>query len=134
MYQLVDVIQVLMKMRIHLYIQLVFCYDIDKFDDSIARDKINDLKSDIALWLCANKIVEDGVFDSHEQKIFKDMFGQDMLNKLKNFLSGQDNATSTKKSVLEKLEIARRNLQKELPSTFENEIELIEKAISSNFV
>ena len=86
------------------------------------------------MWLSAKKIVEDGGFDSHEQKIFKEMFGEDMLNKLKNFLSGQDSATSTRKSVLEKLEIARRDLQKELPSTFENEMELIEKAVSSNFV
>jgi len=108
--------------------------DIDKFDDSIARDKIEDLKRNIALWLCAEKIVEDGAFDNHEQKIFQDMFGQDMLKKLKNFLSSQDSATSIGKSVSEKLEIARRDLQNELPSTFENEMEQIEKAVSSNFV
>ncbi len=107
--------------------------DIDKFDDSIARYKIDDLKRDVALWLCAYKIVEDGAFDSHEQKIFKDMFGQDMLNKLKNFLSGQDSITSTRKSVSEKLEIAKRDLQQEIPLTFEDEIKPLEKEISLKF-
>ena len=108
--------------------------DIDKFDDSIARNKIEDLKRDVAIWLSAEKIVRDTNFDPHEQKIFKEMFGQDILNKLTNFLSGYDSATSAKKSVSEKLEIAKRDLQKEIPSTFENEMELLEKAVSSNFV
>ena len=108
--------------------------DVDKFDDSIARKKIEDLKRNVALWLCAEKIIKDLSFDNHEQKIFKDMFGQDMLNKFKNFLSSQDNATSIRKSVSEKLEIARRDLQKELPSSFINEMELLEKSVSSNFV
>ena len=107
--------------------------DIDKFDDSIARDKIEDLKRNIALWLCAKKIVEDVAFDSHEQKIFKEMFGQDMLNKLKNFMSGYDNTSSLRKSVSEKLEIAKRDLQKEIPSTFEDEMKLLEKEINSKF-
>ena len=108
--------------------------DVDKFDDSIARNKIEDLKRNVALWLCAEQIIKDLSFDNHEQKIFKDMFGQDMLNKFKNFLSSQDNATSIRKSVSEKLEIARRDLQKELPSSFINEMELLEKSVSSNFV
>ena len=107
--------------------------DIDKFDDSIARDKIEDLKRNIALWLCAKKIVEDVAFDSHEQKIFKEMFGQDILNKLKNFMSGYDNASSLRKSVSEKLKIAKRDLQKEIPSTFEDEMKLLEKEINSKF-
>ena len=86
------------------------------------------------MWLCAEKIIKDDAFDNHEQKIFKEMFGQDMLNKLKNFLSSQNSSTSIRKSVSEKLEIARRGLQKELPSTFENEMELLEKSVNSNFV
>ena len=107
--------------------------DIDKFYDSIARDKIEDLKRDVKLWLSAKKIVEDGGFDSHEQKIIKKMFGEDILDKLKNFMSGHDNVSSLRKSVSEKLEIAKRDLQKELPSTFENEMKLLEKEISSKF-
>ena len=107
--------------------------DIDKFDDSLAREKINDLKSDAALWLSASNIIVDVNFDKHEQKIIKEMFGQEILNKLKNFMSGYDNASSLRKSVSEKLKIAKRDLQKEIPSTFEDEMKLLEKEINSKF-
>ena len=36
--------------------------DIDKFVDSVARDKIQDLKRDVAIWTSALIIVEDGSF------------------------------------------------------------------------
>ena len=108
--------------------------DIDKFVDSIARERINTLKKDVALWLCAAKIIEDNAFNSNEQQIFNEMFGQELLDKLKNFLSGHQDASSVQKSVSEKLDAAVRNLQGEIPVSFENEMAVLEKEISSNFV
>ena len=70
--------------------------DIDKFVDSVARDKIQDLKRDVAIWVSASIIVEDGSFDSIEQEIFKGMFGQKTLENLKVFLSSHNNITSAK--------------------------------------
>jgi hypothetical protein len=84
--------------------------------------------------LCAAKIIEDNAFNSNEQQIFNEMFGQELLDKLKNFLSGHQDASSVQKSVSEKLDAAVRNLQGEIPVSFENEMAVLEKEISSNFV
>ena len=108
--------------------------DIDKFIDSVARQKIEKLKHDVALWLCASKIIEDNTFNNAEQKVFLDMFGEELLGKLKNFLSSHNNASSVKKSVSDKLGIAINNLQGEIPASFEKEMAVLEQEIRSNFV
>ena len=108
--------------------------DIDKFVDSIAREKIEKLKHDVALWLCASKIIEDNTFNNAEQKIFSDMFGEELLGKLKNFLTGHNNASSVKKSVSDKLGAAINSLQGEIPASFDEEMAVLEQEIRSNFV
>ena len=108
--------------------------DIDKFVDSVAREKIRILKKDVALWLSASRIIEDTAFNNDEQKIFHEMFGKELLVKLKNFFDGHKSASSIKKSVSEKLDDAVRNLQGEIPASFESEMAILEKEISSKFV
>ena len=108
--------------------------DIDKFVDSVAHEKIERLKHDVVLWLCASKIIEDNKFDNNEQKIFSDMFGEELLGKLKSFLSSHNNASTVKKSVSDKLNAAINNLQGEIPASFEKEMAALEQEIKSNFV
>ena len=107
--------------------------DIDKYVDSLAYEKINDLKKDVEMWLSVSMIVEDGSFDSDEQVVFKEMFGQNTLEKLKIFLSSHDSASATKKSVSKKLEYSMKILHSTIPISFESEMELLEKKIKTNF-
>jgi len=107
--------------------------DIDKFVDSVARDKIQDLKRDVAIWVSASIIVEDGSFNSSEQEIFKGMFGQKTLENLKVFLSSHNNTTSAKNSVIKKLESAKNDLYHAIPSSFENEVESLEGKIKLSY-
>ena len=107
--------------------------DIDKFVDSVARDKIQDLKRDVAIWTSALIIVEDGSFDITEQEIFKGMFGQKTLNNLKTFLSGHNSTASAKDSVFNKLESAKTELYHAIPSSFDSELESLESKIKLSY-
>jgi len=106
--------------------------DIDKYVDTMARNKINALKRDVSLWLAAKLIVEDGSFDKSEQEQFAKIFDQETLEKLKKFLSSFD-ADSAKKAVNENLESSRSNLYKEIPTSFEKEVGRIEKEVKLQF-
>ena len=107
--------------------------DIHKYIDSLAYEKIDDLKKDVEMWLAVSMIVEDGSFNSDEQVVFKEMFGQNSLEKLKTFLSSHDSATAAKKSVSKKLEDSRKILRSTIPMSFKSEMELLEKKIKTNF-
>ena len=107
--------------------------DIDKFVDAKARERIDDLKQDLALWLAASLIIEDGSFDKEEQLKFAKMFNQDTLDKLKRFLSSH-NASSLKKSIEDNIENSKRDLYNEIPTSFDNELSKINKKIKSQFV
>ena len=107
--------------------------DIDKYVDSIAYEKINDLKKDVEMWLSVSRIVEDDSFNSDEQLVFKEMFGQNDLEKLKSFLSSHDSSSAAKKSVAKKLEDSMKILYSTIPISFESEMELLEKKIITNF-
>jgi len=107
--------------------------DIDKYIDSLAYEKINDLKKDVEMWLAVSMIVKDGSFNSDEQAIFKEMFGENTLEKLKNFLSSHDSATAAKKTTSKKLEDSIKSLYSTIPISFESEMESLEKKIKTNF-
>ena len=107
--------------------------DIDKYVDSLAYEKINDLKKDVEMWLAVSMIVKDDSFNSDEQAVFKEMFGQNTLEKLKIFLSSHDSATAAKKSAAKKLEDSMKILYSTIPISFESEMELLEKKIKTNF-
>ena len=107
--------------------------DIHKYIDSLAYEKIDDLKKDVEMWLAVSMIVKDGSFNSDEQVVFKEMFGQNSLEKLKTFLSSHDSASAAKKSVSKKLEYSMKILYSTIPISFESEMELLEKKIKTNF-
>ena len=107
--------------------------DIDKFVDAKARERIDDLKQDLALWLTASLIVKDGSFDKEEQAQFAKIFDQDTLKKLKRFLSSH-NTSTLRKSIEDNIENAKRDLYNEIPTSFDNELFKINKKIKSQFV
>jgi len=107
--------------------------DIDKLVDSAIRDKIRDLKRDLAIWLSASIFVMNGNFNKKDQKIFKDMFGQKTLDSLKIFLSNNNNIASAKKSVINKLEGAKTELCHAIPSSFEDEMKSLESKINLSY-
>jgi len=107
--------------------------DIDKFVDAKARERIDELKQDLALWLAALLIIEDGSFDKEEQAKFAKMFNQDTLDKLKTFLSSH-NTISLKKSIEDNIENSKRDLYNEIPTSFDSEFSKIKKKIKNQFV
>jgi hypothetical protein len=107
--------------------------DIDKFVDAKARERIDELKQDLALWLSASLIIEDGNFDKEEQTKFAKMFNQDTLDKLKRFLSNQS-ASSLKKSIEDNIESSKKGLYNEIPTSFDSELYKINHKIKNQFV
>ena len=106
--------------------------DIDKYVDPAAQEIISELKQTVALWLSAQKIAEDGRFDLDEQKKFEASYGEAKLKELKKFLKDQ-NPASIKKFLAEKLEIAKMNLQAQIPSRFESEMTSLEEEVENYF-
>ena len=106
--------------------------DLDTYVDASSRDKINNLKKDLSIWLSALEIVKSGKFDKEEQKIFSDMFGVSTLDKLKGFLSGLNSDEAINK-VNERVEDAKSNLYKEAPISFDRELKEITESVRLNF-
>ena len=69
---------------------------------------------------------------TEEQKKFGARYGETKLKELKKFLKGQ-NPASIKKFLAEKLEIAKMNLQAQIPSRFESEMTLLEEEVENYF-
>ena len=61
--------------------------DLQKFVDGPARGRIEDTKRDLAMWMAVCEVVQDGVFAKDEQILLTDMFGPDLIERLKTFLS-----------------------------------------------
>ncbi len=106
--------------------------DIDKFVDAKSREKIETLKQDLALWMVALSIVENGSFSKGEQRQFSEMFDNDTLGKLKSFLSGLDASTASK-TIEQNLEKAKNELYNAIPTSFDKELDGISQEVRLQF-
>lgn len=100
--------------------------DFEKFVDGSARQRIDDAKRNLAMWMTAYDIVQKGQFSKADQNQFKKIFDKDTLLKLKSFLSALT-ADETERVVFEKIEEARGELESLIPTNFENEIASIQR-------
>jgi len=107
-------------------------FDIDKFVDAKSREKIETLKQDLALWMSALSIVENGSFSKNEQKQFSKMFDNDTLDKLKGFLASLS-ASSASKAIMKNVEKAKNDLYSEIPASFDKELNKISQEIKLQF-
>jgi hypothetical protein len=107
--------------------------DLAKYVDGPARQRIANAKENVALWMAAYEVVQDGVFAKREQEIFESLFGQPTLQLLKNFLRDTD-ASKINDEVFARMKTARDELEAIIPISFESEIEKIQDQISKVFV
>ena len=98
--------------------------DLDKYIDGPANACIELEKTHLTLWLVAQEIVRDGKFQKREQECINDFFGQELLDKLKNFLAGL-NASEVADEVQNRIETTRTDLESLIPDSFEKEYEKI---------
>lgn len=106
--------------------------DIDKFVDVKSREKIETLKKDLALWMSALSIVQNGSFSKDEQQQFSQMFDNDTLEKLKRFLAGLS-ASSASETVIKNVEKAKDELCSAIPTSFDKELDKISRNVRLNF-
>lgn len=106
--------------------------DLHRYVDGPAREQIERVKRNVALWLNVAHSIEDGVFDKQEQTIFSERFGKDMLKKLVTMFDGMGRdevARRVKSKVLE----SQQELEAMMPSSYENEFERIRKEVAMDF-
>ncbi len=106
--------------------------DLIKYVDGPARKCIEDEKQNYALWFAAEEIIKDKVFDKNEQSIIQELFGDETLEKLLNFIKSI-RIDSIDLVINEKKTQARNALIRILPNRAEDEINEIEKNIVLRF-
>jgi len=104
--------------------------DIDKYVDGPAREIIAEAKESLLLWVVANHAVQDGVLDKKEQKAIADFVGEQNLERLKNFLS-EVPVSEAHDEVYQRMKIAREDLERMIPTSFDMTFKEIEERVSS---
>ena len=106
--------------------------DLKKFVDGPARKRIEDAKEDLAIWMAAYQVVQNGVFEKGEQDAISGLFGPEILERLKNFL-GDIPKSEVQDTVYERMKAAREELEGVIPTSFETEMQKIQNRVSSKF-
>ena len=106
--------------------------DLSKYVDGPAEKRIEGSKENLAIWLAASLMVEDGRFERREQEIFRTLFGDEILNKLIRFVSSID-ATEVRDAIFERLKASREELEGVIPDSFEASYQEISTRINSKF-
>jgi len=100
--------------------------DLDKYVDGPAKNQIEKVKENLAIWMSVYEIVQDKLFSKNEQDKFAQRFGKDTLDRLKNYL--KDIPESEVENIIyERLKAAREELEMLIPNSFESEIQTISK-------
>jgi hypothetical protein len=88
--------------------------DLARFVDGAMREQIARLKEDLLLWMTANEIVQLGVFSADVQSRMRRRFEDELVDKLKSFLSSLSKA-SAEKEVFQKMLAVRSELESIIP-------------------
>jgi hypothetical protein len=94
--------------------------DMDRYVDGAAKLRLKEASAELAMWLCADSIVETGSFSKKSQERFKSDFGEETLVKLMDFLKDQSKEEN-RLAVLEKIKLARSLLEVLMPSSYQAE-------------
>jgi hypothetical protein len=100
--------------------------DANKFSDGPARQAISEAQETLLLWVVANRVVQDGVLDTDEQRVIADIVGEENLNRLKAFLSNIP-ISDVHEEVYQRMKAAREDLESMIPTDFERAYEEIEE-------
>ena len=91
--------------------------DLTRHVDGPARKRIAEARDTLSMWIFMREIIDTESFTKGEQAIFQSRFGEDLLNKMLGFLSGQSR-TQVTEAVEERLRSAARELRALMPITF----------------
>jgi hypothetical protein len=106
--------------------------DLYKYVDGPVRKRIEEVKQNLAMWMAASEVVQNGVFEKKEQENFEENFGAATLMKLKNFLM-EIPVSEAQEAVFERMRAAREDLEDIIPGSFEEEFKNIEERVLSKF-
>ena len=106
--------------------------DLNNFVDGPIIERINEVKNSYKLWVAAEIITRDGVFDKKEQAVFLSLFDPGLMDKLVNFIRGL-NKSEIQEAISKKIENTKSEIQYLIPNTYKEETAKIEKDIRSNF-
>ncbi len=88
--------------------------DLTKFIDGAVHSQIARLKGDLLLWTIAGEIVQLGAFSADIQSRMRGRFDQEVIQKLRSFLSSLSKA-SAEREVFQKMLAVRRELEAIVP-------------------
>ena len=106
--------------------------DLAKYVDGPARERIEQTKRDLSMWMAALEIVSDGIFERPEQEKFRDAFGSNMLENIKTYLSGL-NRDEVHDAIYERLKASREELESIVPDSFDDVYKAISLKVSEHF-
>lgn len=91
--------------------------DLDRYINGPVREEIDSAERDLELWLSIQEITLQKSFSKKYQAIFKNKFGEKMLNKTKSFLSDLSDSGATDE-VANKVRVAKDKLEFLAPISF----------------
>ncbi len=100
--------------------------DFKRYVDGEARERIEQAKKNLSMWLVVRQIVDR--FSKDEQEKFANLYGREKLESLKNYLQSISPA-EIHKSVDKRIADAREKLVSMIPLASAKEIEKIEKFV-----
>ncbi len=106
--------------------------ELHKYVDSSAKAVIEQSKKNLAMWLAAGYCFEDGRFDKKEQKAFAEMFNEELLHKMINFISDL-NVNEVRDIIHKRIESAKSDLESIIPGAFESECQKIKNSVDAFF-
>lgn len=104
--------------------------ELDTYIDGPANKQIQEAKDELAMWITAYKIVQDGKFSKEEQHSFSQKFGNDMLEKFKNYIASLSKSEA-EEEVNKKMTMAKELLEELIPYSIDTEVSNIHKWIGS---
>ena len=106
--------------------------DLQKFVDGPARRLIADAKKNLAMWMAAYAVVQDGVFAKKEQEAIAGMFSFELMERLKGFLRDIP-ASEVHDTVYARMKAAREELESVIPTSFDTELKKIQDQVRLQF-
>ncbi len=106
--------------------------DSEKYVDGPARERIEEAKKNLTMWLAALASVRDGIMDKADQELIQSLVGPEMLEKLLTLYSGQ-NRNEVINTTQEKLLEALNNYKTIAPMDCHKNLPALEDRLSAEF-
>jgi hypothetical protein len=106
--------------------------ELDKYVDAPARQRVEECKTNLSMWVAAMRIVDQGAFTEAQQREFATLFGVNVAQKLKKFLSGLSKPEAHDQ-VHSRMRAARHELERVIPDSFDAALRDIERELLHRF-